>query len=70
MGSVLATFSKKAETPTALVAKLIAQGLTIPDKALALQYITYVGHYRLKGYWFHLTDPATKKFKLGGTRHA
>ena len=39
----------------------------VPDKNLALQYLTYVGHYRLKGYWYHLTDPTTKKFKLGTT---
>lgn len=61
----LATFAKTAETPNVLLAKLIAQNLTVPDQALALHYLTYVGHYRLKGYWFHLIDPATNKFKPG-----
>jgi len=63
----LATFAKKAKAPQALLDKLIAQNLVVPDSALALRYITYVGHYRLKGYWFHLTDPATKQFKPGTT---
>ena len=63
----MAIFSKTAETPSALLAKLISQNLQVSDKALALQYITYVGHFRLKGYWFHLIDPATNKFKPGTT---
>lgn len=61
------TFSKSAQPPPTLLSKLIAQNLTIPDQKLALQYITFIGHYRLKGYWFHLIDPATKQFKTGTT---
>ncbi|MGZ3237098.1 MAG: Abi family protein [Burkholderiaceae bacterium] len=58
----MAIFTKTAETPAALLSKLIAQGLSIPDRAVALQYITFVGHYRLKGYWLHLINPTTKQF--------
>lgn len=64
---LLATFTKKAETPNALLTKLLAQNLVISDHAQAIQYITFVGHYRLKGYWFHLIDPTTKQFKPGTT---
>jgi abortive infection bacteriophage resistance protein len=63
----LATFSKTAQTPAALLAKLIAQKLTVADPKLAEQYITFIGHYRLKGYWFHFVDPTTKEFKTGTT---
>jgi abortive infection bacteriophage resistance protein len=63
----LAIFTKTAESPTALVAKLLAHDLSIPDTSLAVQYITYVGHFRLKGYWFHLIDPTTNKFKSNTT---
>ena len=61
----MALFAKTAETPHSLLTKLIAQNLEVPDKQEALQYLTFVGHYRLKGYWFHLVDPATKKFRPG-----
>lgn len=63
----MATFSKPAQTPARLLAKLAAQGLVIDDHALALRYLTFVGHYRLKGYWFHLLEPADKVFKAGTT---
>lgn len=63
----MATFSKTAQTPAALLAKLIAQKLSVTDPKLAEQYITFIGHYRLKGYWFHFIDPATKEFKAGTT---
>lgn len=33
----------------------------------ALAYLRYVGAYRLKGYWFHLVNPATKQFPAGYT---
>jgi len=61
----LALFAKTAETSHSLLTKLIAQNLEVPDKREALQYLTFVGHYRLKGYWFHLVDPVTKKFRPG-----
>lgn len=63
----MAKFAKTAKTPAALLAKLVAQKLTIADQKLAEQYITFVGHYRLKGYWFHFLDPATKDFRVGTT---
>lgn len=63
----MATFSKTAQTPAALLAKLIAQNLVVADTALAERYISFVGHYRLKGYWFHLIHPVTKAFKAGTT---
>ena len=60
-------FSKAASTPQALLAKLKSQGLIVQDDAVALQYINYVGHYRLKGYWFQLIDPTTNHFIQGTT---
>ena len=63
--SQLLTFSKNAQTPSALLAKLIAQKLIVSDFKLAEQYITFVGHYRLKGYWFHLIDAETNQFRDG-----
>ncbi|HEU4372563.1 MAG TPA: Abi family protein [Telluria sp.] len=63
----MATFAKTAQSPPSLVSKLVAQNLIIGDQQLAIQYITFVGHYRLKGYWFHLVDPATNQFRPGTT---
>ncbi len=62
-------FSKPAQTPEQLLAKLQAQGLVVPagKEAQAVAYLRYVGAYRLKGYWFHLVDPATKAFPGGWT---
>nr|GEU29183.1 hypothetical protein [Tanacetum cinerariifolium] len=66
-GKPLATFSKTAKSPAALLQKLVDQNLIVTDQGLAERYITFVGHYRLKGYWFHLIDPVTKQFKPGTT---
>lgn len=63
----MAVFSKKAEAPNVLLAKLKSQGLEVQDENVALKYITFVGHYRLKGYWFQLIDPSTNKFQPGTT---
>jgi hypothetical protein len=63
LGSV--RFSKPSETPTAILAKLRDRGLSIADRALT--YLTHVGGFRLKGYYHHLTDPATKMFLPGTT---
>ena len=62
-------FSKPAQTPERLLAKLQAQGLVVPagEEAQAVAYLRYVGAYRLKGYWFHLVAPATKAFPAGWT---
>jgi abortive infection bacteriophage resistance protein len=62
------TFSKKAATPEQLLAKLKTQGLTtssVAEDAEALRYLRYVGGYRLKGYWYHLLNSATKQFPSG-----
>lgn len=61
------TFSKSAQTPAALLEKLIAQKLIVADPELAEHYLNFIGHFRLKGYWFHLVDPATKQFVVGTT---
>jgi len=60
-------FRKAALTPQSLLEKLKSQGLIICNDQLALRCMAYVGHFRLKGYWFHLQDPSTKQF-LPGTR--
>ena len=65
MGMFLATFSKPAQSPATLLAKLQAQGLIVHDHKLAFQYLNFVGHYRLKGYWYQLVDPVSKCFKPG-----
>lgn len=56
------SFAKVALTPQALLAKLKAQGLIVNDDSAALKYIAYVGHFRLKGYWYQLQDSAIKNF--------
>lgn len=61
----LTTFTKTASSPASLLSKLEGQGLSIPDRKKALSYLQYVGGYRLKGYWHHLVDPATKRFPPG-----
>lgn len=60
-------YTKTALTSQTLLVKLKAQGLIVEDDVLALQYITYVGHFRLKGYWYQLQDPATGNFRPGTT---
>ena len=62
-------FDKQASTPEQLLEKLRGQGLVVPaeEEAQALAYLRYVGGYRLKGYWFHLVDPQTKRFPAGWT---
>ncbi|MEG1679918.1 MAG: Abi family protein, partial [Stenotrophomonas sp.] len=41
------------------------QGLAVADQPKALQYLQYVGGYRLKGYWHHVVDPLTNQFPAG-----
>ncbi|MGE4370812.1 MAG: Abi family protein, partial [Burkholderiaceae bacterium] len=62
-------FTKLAASPEQLLAKWKSQGLTLSDAEMpqALAYLRYVGAYRLKGYWFHLVDPTTKRFPAGYT---
>jgi abortive infection bacteriophage resistance protein len=52
----VATFSKVAESPAVLLAKLVTQKLVVADTKLAEQYINFIGHYRLKGYWYRFVD--------------
>lgn len=58
-------FTKKALSSQDLLKKLKDQGLIVQDESLALKYLNYVGHYRLKGYWYQLQDPGTKIFIQG-----
>lgn len=63
------TFTKSALTPQQLLTKMMSQGLQVAsaDQSLALAYLGSVGGYRLKGYWYHLVDPNTKRFPNGCT---
>ena len=63
-GSSLVSFNKPALNPDQLLAKLEAQGVVVHDRAGALAYLSYVGGYRLKGYWFHLIDPVSRRFRV------
>ncbi|MDT3723011.1 Abi family protein [Pseudomonas oryzihabitans] len=60
-------FAKAASTPQALLDKLKRHGLQVPSDPIALQYLNYIGHYRLKGYWYQLIDPNTGNFVAGTT---
>lgn len=62
-------FTKSAATPEQLLNKLRLRGLVVSPavESQALAYLRGVGGYRLKGYWFHLVDPATKSFPNGYT---
>lgn len=61
------SFAKPALAAPALLQKLKQQGLSVGNDSEALQYINFVGHYRLKGYWFQLQDPTSKMFNPGVT---
>lgn len=60
-------FIKTAATPEQLLKKLEDAGLIFSDlsRQRARSYLRFVGGYRLKGYWFHLIDPASKRFPDG-----
>lgn len=58
-------FNKVSLQPTELLEKLKSRGLLVSDERDALAYLQYVGGYRLKGYYFHVTDPVTKRFPDG-----
>lgn len=60
-------FAKPALSPNATLSKLLAQGLVInpADQQLAQAYFESIGGHRLKGYWWRLTDQATKAFLPG-----
>lgn len=48
-----------------LIQKLKDAGMTIVSNDVAETALTTIGYYRLKGYSFHLIDPATKKYIAG-----
>lgn len=48
-----------------LIQKLKDAGMTIDSDDEAITALTTIGYYRLKGYSFHLIDPATKKYFPG-----
>lgn len=53
-------YVKPSLSPTALLRRYQDRGLIVPDRSVALTYLSHVGPYRLKGLWFHLCDPVTK----------
>ena len=55
-------FTKPTESARQLLDRLKARGLVVADEDTALSYLEYVGRYRLKGFWYHLMDPTTKRF--------
>ena len=61
------SFNKKGLSSQDLIKKLVDQGLLVEDHSLALKYMDYVGHYRLKGYWYQLQNHETKTFLPGTT---
>ncbi|MDQ0455123.1 Abi family protein [Rhizobium paknamense] len=58
-------FVKNSFSPAELLAKLECRGLLVEDRQFALSYLTFVGGYRLKGYYFHVLDGETKHFPAG-----
>lgn len=67
VGKQRTSFNKPAFTVMQTVQKLQRQGLIIDEATMpsALNYIRYVGAYRLKKYWRHLLDPRKNKFPPG-----
>lgn len=61
-GSTAVVFGKAALSPQALLARLKSRGLVTADEDLAIKYISCVGHYRLKGYWYQLIDGTSGDF--------
>lgn len=58
-------FNKVSFTPLQQLTKLRDRGLVVANEAQALSYLQHVGGYRLKGYYYHLLDHATKAFPTG-----
>ncbi|MBK9649693.1 MAG: Abi family protein [Deltaproteobacteria bacterium] len=57
------TFTKPAISPKQHVQRWRERGLPLDDDEAraALQLLTFVSAYRLKGYWLPLVDPATER---------
>ena len=66
-GTVKCTFAKTSQTSKQHLEKLKQQGLTVADEPSALRFISFVGHYRLKGYWYQLQNSLSKQFDCGTT---
>ena len=63
-------FKKPAISIPDQIALLEKRGLAVDDKKLAEHYLTYIGYYRLSGYWRYFTDvgdPKREKFYSGVT---
>ena len=61
------TYPKNFLSVTQLIQKLKDAGMVIDANDTAEMALTTIGYYRLKGYSFHLMDPATKKYIKGTT---
>lgn len=61
------TYPKNFLSVTQLIQKLKDAGMVIDANDTAEMALTTIGYYRLKGYSFHLIDPATKKYIKGTT---
>jgi abortive infection bacteriophage resistance protein len=61
------TFTKPAISPKQQVQRWRDRGLPLNDDEAraALQLLTFVSAYRLKGYWLPLVDPATERVRSG-----
>ena len=53
-------YPKNFLSVTQLIQKLSDAGMTIDAQDEAVTALTTIGYYRLRGYSFHLIDPATK----------
>lgn len=58
-------YPKKFLSISQLIQKLTDAGMTIDSQDEAKLALATIGYYRLKGYSFHLIDPATKKYIAG-----
>ncbi|SAH83161.1 Abortive infection bacteriophage resistance protein [Bordetella ansorpii] len=63
-GDARRVFNKVHLDPDELLAKLQKQGMAV-DAQTALPYLTQVGGYRMKGYWYQWLDPESKTFRQG-----
>ena len=61
------TYPKNFLSVAQLIQKLEDAGMIIDSQDAAEMALTTIGYYRLKGYSFHLIDPATGKY-IAGTK--
>lgn len=60
-------YPKNVLSTSDLLQKYIQAGMTITDISDAEAKLNEIGFYRLRGYSFHLYNPATKQYKAGTT---